>query len=218
MKKIDLFIFDLDGTLIDSKRDIANSVHHTLRSLGLPDIENDVIYSYVGNGVTPLIQKSVETAEGKAGELDFFEALTVFRKHYEEHCLDTTETFPGIREVLKHFSDRPKIVLTNKSQNFSEKIIQGLGLKDTFRAVYGGDTQFPKKPDPTVVKNLLKEFGTARNKAVIIGDSRVDIETGKNAKILTCGVAYGFRPRQELVESRCDDLIEAPQDLLKIYS
>ena len=218
MKKIDLFIFDLDGTLIDSKRDIANSVHYTMNVLGLPPIDDEIIYSFVGNGVTPLIQNAIDATLGKPGELDFYEALTIFRAHYDAHCLDTTETFPGVREVLKKFEDRPKVVLTNKSQGFSEKILNGLGLTPLFKGLYGGDTHFPKKPDPAVVRHLLQEFKTAPNQAVIVGDSRVDVETGKNAGIRTCGAAYGFRPRRELEESGCDDLIESPEDLLKIFS
>ena len=213
MKRISLFIFDLDGTLIDSKRDIASSVHHTMKILGLPPIADEVIHSFVGNGVTPLIQQSVETT----GAVNFQEALTIFQEHYQAHCIDTTRSFPGILEIIRHFEKTPKVVITNKSQGFSDTIIEGLGLTSSFIGVYGGDTKFPKKPDPTLVHHLLQSIGAAPESAVIIGDSRVDIETGKNAGIMTCGVTWGFRPKEELVESRPDYLIDRPENLTKIF-
>lgn len=217
MKKIDLFLFDLDGTLIDSKRDIASSVHYTMAVLGLPPIDDETIYSFVGNGVTPLIQKSVETSIGGAEVITFEKALAVFRKHYDEHCLDTTQPFPGVLDVLRHFGETPKVIITNKSQGFSQKILDGLGVTPLFEGLYGGDTEFPKKPDPAVVRHLLQSFKARPEATVIIGDSRIDMETGRNGGILTCGVTYGFRPREELEEIGCDYLIESPSELAKIF-
>jgi phosphoglycolate phosphatase len=214
VKKIDLFLFDLDGTLIDSKRDIAASVNFTMTKLGLPRLADDLIYSFVGNGVTPLIRKTVEAAGGAP----FDQAMAVFLAHYDQHLLDTTETFPGIRETLKHFKDKKKIVVTNKSQAFSEKILKGLGLAPSFDGVFGGDTEFPKKPAPDVVHHLLKTYGVTPRHAVIIGDSRVDMETGKNAGIWTCGVTYGFRPRRELEEANCDFLVENAAGLEALFA
>ena len=155
MKSISLFIFDLDGTLIDSKRDIASSVHHTMKLLGIPPILDEVIYSLVGNGVTPLIQQSVETT----GAVDFQKALTIFKDHYQAHCLDTTKPFPGVLDVIRHFAKTPKVVITNKSQGFSDTIIEGLNLTSSFLGIYGGDTNFPKNPDPALVHPLLQSIG-----------------------------------------------------------
>ncbi len=214
MKKIDLFLFDLDGTLIDSKKDIAASVNFTMRKLGLPPLAEDLIDSFVGNGVTPLIQKTVASAGGAS----FEQAMEIFKAHYEAHLLDSTDAFPGVRDVLKRFKDKKKIVVTNKSQGFSEKILKGLALSQSFDGVFGGDTSFPKKPAPDVVHHLLKSYGIPSRHAVIVGDSKVDMETGKNAGILTCGVTYGFRPRKELEESGCDELIDRPEDLTNLFS
>ena len=211
--EIKLFLFDLDGTLIDSKRDIANSVHHTMKMLGLPAIDDDVIYSFVGNGVTPLIQKSVEVSGGHS----FEKALEIFKAHYDQHLLDTTKLFDGVEEVLEYFHKIPKVVITNKSQGYSEKILKGLGVMKYFEGVYGGDTSFPKKPNPALVHHLLKEFGVSPKETAIIGDGRVDIETGKNAGILTCGVTYGFRPLKEIQESGCDFLIYSPKEILELF-
>ncbi len=219
MPKIDLFLFDLDGTLIDSKEDIANSVHYTMDALGLPRIDDDIIYSFVGHGVMPLIRQSLEAAAPeKLAELSEEKALSIFRKHYDAHCTDKTYAFDGVLEVLNRFQDRPKVVVTNKSQGFSEKIIAGLKLAPFFKGIYGGDTSFPKKPDPSVVIHLLARFHANPKKTVIIGDSHVDIDTGKNAGILTCGVTYGFRPRKELEDSKPDFLVDSIQEIIRLFS
>ncbi|HSA59868.1 MAG TPA: HAD family hydrolase [bacterium] len=216
MRKIDLFLFDLDGTLIDSKRDIAASVNFTMAKLGLPRLPDDLIYSFVGHGVTPLIRQTVEAAGGSAAG-GFDQAMAIFKAHYDQHLLDTTEAFPGVREVLKHFLGKKKIVLTNKSQGFSDKILKGLALSPSFDGVFGGDTEFPKKPAPDVVHHLLKTYGVSPKHAVIVGDSRVDMETGTNAGILRCGVTYGFRPRAELEDAGFDYMIERPEELLSLF-
>lgn len=214
IQKIDLFLFDLDGTLVDSKRDIAESVNYTMRTIGLAPLPHETIYEFVGNGVTPLIRKSVETAGG----IEFDAALKIFMDHYDQHLLDTTDLFPGALEVLSHFSNTPKIVITNKSQGFAEKIITGLKLDHHFKGIFGGDTKFPKKPSPEIVHYLLEEFQVDADKTVIVGDSRVDLETGKNAGIFTCAATYGFRPRQELEDAGADVFIETAIDLLKFFS
>lgn len=210
MKKIKLFLFDLDGTLIDSKLDIANSVNHTMKVLGLSPLPNELIYDFVGNGVTPLIRKSVEAH----GVHSFDRAMEIFMAHYDQHLLDSTRLFPGMEDVLRKFQNTPKIIVTNKSQGFSDKIAKGLDLMPHFEGLFGGDTEFPKKPDPAVVRHLLDRFQVPPEETVIIGDSRVDIETGKNSGILTCGVTWGFRPRSELEESQCDWIAESPRDIL----
>ena len=215
MRKIELFLFDLDGTLIDSKQDIASSVNFTMAKLGLAPLAEDLIYSFVGNGVTPLIQQTMEAASASGGP---DQALEIFRKHYDEHLLDATEVFPGVREILKRFEGKTKVVVTNKSQAFSEKILRGLDLGRSFVGVFGGDTAFPKKPAPDVVRHLPETYEVPAQQAVIVGDSRVDMETGKNAGILTCGVTYGFRPRSELEDSKPDFLIDRFSELADIFS
>lgn len=214
VKKIELLLFDLDGTLIDSKKDIASSVHHTMRVLGLPPIENEIIYSFVGNGVTPLIKKSVEAGGG----VGFEAALSIFKEYYDRHCLDTTRPFPGILQTLKHFLKTPVVVVTNKSQGFSEKILKGLKMDPYLQGIYGGDTSFPKKPDPAIVHHLMKEFSASPANTAIVGDSLIDMKTGKNAGILTCGVTWGFRPKEELEAFGPDELIDSPKDLMRIFT
>ncbi|MBI1909661.1 MAG: HAD-IA family hydrolase [Deltaproteobacteria bacterium] len=211
--KISLLIYDLDGTLIDSKQDIANSVNWTLTQLGLPTVSNEVVYSYVGNGVRPLIAKSV----GEEGGAKFKEALKIFKTHYLEHLLDQTQLFAGVKEVLHHFKGKTQAVLTNKPGVFSLPILKGLKVDHYFSAIIGGEDGFPKKPDPAAIHHLLKEFNCPPAQAVMIGDSRVDIETGKNAGILTCGVTYGFRGEEEVHASQPDFLIAEPHEIILLF-
>lgn len=212
-REIDLLIFDLDGTLIDSKKDIGNSVNYTMGQLGLPSLSEELISQYVGNGVTPLIQNTLK----KAGGHSFEKALKIFLHHYDQHLLDTTHLFDGIPNVLENFKDKKMFVLTNKLQAYSLKILKGLGINHYFQGIFGADPQYPKKPNPSVVLNLLQKFRVKPHRSVIIGDSRIDMETGKNAGILRVGVTYGFRPRQELEEVGCDLLIERPEALIQLF-
>ncbi len=212
MQPVRLILFDLDGTLIDSKQDIATSVNSMMGLLNLPPLPHETIYEFVGNGVTPLIRQAVATAGG----MDFDRALEIFKAYYMEHCLDTTTLFPGVLEVFRHLAGIPKVVLTNKSQGFSEKILQGLGLTPLLKGIYGGDTEFPKKPDPAVVHHLMKIHKAGASETIMVGDSSVDMETGRRAGILTAGVTYGLRPREEILGCRPDLILESITDLLKL--
>ncbi len=212
-QKINLLIFDLDGTLIDSKRDIANAVHWTLRDLKLPQISDEEVYAYVGNGVRPLILKSV----GEHPEA-YKKGLAIFKNYYQEHLLDHTVPFDGVEEVLKYFAAKKKAVFTNKPQYFTDPIIKGLKLDPYFDAVIGSDAGFPKKPDPAAIHHLLKKFDCPPDKAVLVGDSKVDIETGQNAGILTCGVTYGFRPAEEVREAKPDFVVGNLPELVGLFA
>ena len=205
-----LIIFDLDGTLIDSKNDIADSVNYTLKSLHLPSLQNSLIYSYVGNGVLPLLEKVISCSNKKSNLED---ALKVFRKHYEEHLLDSTRLYPGVMEILKHFSDVNMGLVSNKPERFVKKILKGLNVDCFFPVVIGGDTLKTKKPDPEGVNMIRNRFGADLHETVIVGDGGVDIETGKKAGIHTCGVSYGLRDRKELVEAGAEIIID---DILEL--
>ncbi|HJN02044.1 MAG: HAD-IA family hydrolase [Nitrospinota bacterium] len=205
-----LIIFDLDGTLIDSKNDIADSVNYTLKRLHLPSLQNSLIYSYVGNGVLPLLEKVISCSNKKS---NLENALKVFRKHYEEHLLDSTRLYPGVMEILKHFSDVNMGLVSNKPERFVKKILKGLNVDCFFPVVIGGDTLKTKKPDPEGVNMIRNRFGADLHETVIVGDGGVDIETGKEAGIHTCGVSYGLRDRKELVEAGAEIIID---DILEL--
>lgn len=198
--KAKLIIFDLDGTLVDSKRDIAFSVNETLSRIGHPPLSDELIYEYVGHGVRPLIERAVTATGG--GDLQT--AIKIFQEIYTEHLLDTTVMFDGMDDVLRHFSDKTLAVATNKPYGYSVKILEGLKILDKFVSVKGGDSMVEKKPHPMMLEAIMAEAGRGPGDSVIIGDSSVDVQTGKNAGIKTVGVTYGFRPAAEIFESSPD--------------
>ena len=192
---IRLLIFDLDGTLIDSKADLANSVNATLRYLGREPLEDETIFSYVGQGAPALIRRAVGE-DYRASEVA--QGLEFFLNYYNHHNLDHTRLYPGVREFLPRIAagadraGRVMAVLTNKPVYPSRLIIQGLGLSSLFRFVYGGNSFDTKKPDPAGLNSILDDTGIPPSAAMMVGDSDVDIQTGLNAGVWTCGVTYGF--------------------------
>ena len=206
-----LVIFDLDGTLIDSSRDLANSVNATRAHLGLAPIEHEVVYSYVGNGAPVLIRKALGPAysdEAVQGALDYF------LSYYREHMLDYTALYPGVREVLDEFFDAEiqMAVLTNKPVRFSQAIIDGLGLSAHFLRVYGGNSFEQKKPHPIGIATLMAECGAAHAETKMVGDSSVDVQTARNAGVTAYGVTWGFQP-ETFGAYPPDFLIDKPREL-----
>jgi phosphoglycolate phosphatase len=190
---MDLVIFDLDGTLIDSSRDLANAVNATRAHLGLAPIENETVYSYVGNGAPVLIRKALGP---EYADEEVHRALEYFLAYYREHMLDNTVLYPGVREMLDQFRSAGLImaVLTNKPVRFSQGIVDGLGLGAHFRRVYGGNSFEQKKPHPVGIETLMNEAGAAREVTLMVGDSSVDVQTARNARVTACGVTWGFQP------------------------
>jgi phosphoglycolate phosphatase len=190
---MDLLIFDLDGTLIDSKLDLAQAVNATRTHMGMDTIDNELVYSYVGNGAPVLIRRAMGA---QASEAEVQEALEFFLEFYREHYLDHTVLYPGVREALDRFRDKGKrmAVLTNKPVVISKAILNGLGVGPHFFRVYGGNSFDFKKPNPVGVATLIRESGVPAARTLMIGDSSVDIQTARNAGIPSCGVTWGFQP------------------------
>ncbi|HKM48113.1 MAG TPA: HAD-IA family hydrolase [Terriglobales bacterium] len=213
--RVRLLVFDLDGTLIDSRLDLIHSVNAMLRHLERPELPGEVIASYVGDGAPVLVRRALGDPDDEAF---FRNALEYFLGYYRLHKLDHTTVYEGISEVLAGLANsssrvqRLMAVLTNKPVNPSRDILQALGLKDFFVSVYGGNSFTTKKPDPLGVRTILQETGVAANEALIIGDSSVDVLTGRNAGLWTCGVTYGFAPHT-LEEVAPDVLVETPREL-----
>jgi phosphoglycolate phosphatase len=192
MLHADLLIFDLDGTLIDSKRDLADSVNAMRAWMGRRPIPDDRVYSYVGDGAPMLVRRALPGAS----EEDLERALRYFLAYYREHMLDATTLYPGVRQALErlHGAGEPLAVLTNKPVRFSERLIDGLGLTQHFFRIYGGNSFPKKKPHPMGIEKLVEESGAARERTVMVGDSAVDVRTARNAGVQACGVAWGFQP------------------------
>ena len=184
-----LLVFDLDGTLVDSKEDLANAVNVAIESFDLPPLPNPVIYSYVGDGASALILRALP--KEKADLLP--EVLDRFLAYYRRHLLDTTRAYPGVVGALRKWAGIYRMaVLTNKGAAMSREILAGLSLDGYFFDVLGGDSFGTKKPDPEGLLHILREAGVEAQEAVMIGDSRNDVQAGKAAGAVTCGVTYGL--------------------------
>jgi phosphoglycolate phosphatase len=182
-------IFDLDGTLIDSKLDLIHSVNAMLREVKRPQLATETISGYIGHGAPQLVARALG---GAATEEEQKQALQFFLGYYEEHKMDNTRAYPGVAETLAQLSHLPMAVLTNKPARISVRILHSLGLQKYFRAIYGGNSFESKKPDPFGANKILQEFGIAAREAMLVGDSEVDVQTARNAGMQAAAVNYGF--------------------------
>jgi phosphoglycolate phosphatase len=202
--RFDLLILDLDGTLIDSKLDLALAVNATRTNAGMDPMAHEIIYSYVGNGAPMLIQRSLGP---RATEQQAEEGLLFFYQYYRDHMLDNTYLYPGVREGLDRLLEGGSrlAVLTNKPVRFSGEIIDRLDLGTHFERIYGGNSFDTKKPDPYGLNLLVSELDTPKDRALMVGDSWVDTLTARNAGITSCGVTYGLQP--ETFEEHPPDIL-----------
>jgi phosphoglycolate phosphatase len=225
--RIRLLVFDLDGTLIDSRLDLIHSVNATMRHIGRPELPGDVIASYVGDGAPALIRRALgqpdpidsnDAGLDASAEASFRSALDYFLGYYRLHKLDHTTVYQGMMETLARLShssngtQRLMAVLTNKPVNPSRAIVSALGLAEFFVRVYGGNSFATKKPDPLGVCTILQETGVPPAEALMIGDSAIDVLTGSNAGLYTCGVTYGFAPHT-LEQVTPDVTVDEPLEL-----
>jgi len=188
-RSVEAFIFDLDGTLIDSKLDLVNSVNAMLRETGRAELPVNTVASYIGHGAPRLVASALGPA---ATDSDRKQALEIFLAHYGKHNLDETRPYPGVTEALEVLGKLPMAVLTNKPLNMSIEILEGLGLFRYFRGIYGGDSFEKKKPHPDGATSILRELGSTAANSAMIGDSDVDIQTARNTGMIAIGVNYGF--------------------------
>lgn len=219
--------FDLDGTLIDSKLDLALSVNAALQHLGRRALPHEMIFGFVGQGAPVLIQRSLSAApdgsalpEPRPAEID--QGLLYFLHYYKEHMLDHTVLYPGVQEGLQQLSGQghAMAVLTNKPERISKMILQGLGVHGHFRYVYGGNTFERKKPDPMGVHILLRGFQMEAAQAMMVGDSEIDVLTARNSGIWCCGVTYGLGSHllgEYPPDLLLDSLADLPRHLSQVH-
>ena len=215
---IRLLIFDLDGTLVDSRLDLVHSVNAMLRHYKRPELPEDVIASYIGDGAPMLVRRALGDPKNE-GVVK--EALEYFLAYYRVHKLDFTHLYDGIREMLACVRNskgvaRKMAVLSNKPVIPSRAIVEALGLAEFFVHVYGGNSFPTKKPDPHGVRSILRETKTRPEETLMIGDSSIDVITGRNAGLWTCGVTYGFAPHT-LCEAPPDLVVDSPKDLAELF-
>ena len=200
MIEVDLMIFDLDGTLVATGTDLASSVNYTLGHLGLQEITEDDVINFVGDGVAKLIERALGL-----DNLDHYpEAIKIFSSHYAEHLLDTTILYPGVAEVLNHFRNKKKVILTNKRYNFTMAIVRGLAIEKFFLEIIGDGSLSYKKPDKRLVDYLLYKYNGKKGKIVIVGDGMNDINLAKNSGILSCAYLNGLGKREDLLAAKAD--------------
>ena len=204
-----MLIFDLDGTLVDSKKDLTASVNYVRSTFGLSSLTEDEIAGFFGDGAQMLIQRALGLS---AKDTDVQSGLQLFLSYYREHMLDASVLYPGVRDVLDRLSDCSLAVLTNKPIRFSQRMLEGLGILNHFAAVYGGNSFEKKKPDPVGVFQILKDTEGLPRNTWMIGDSAVDVLTGRGAGVRTCGVTWGYAV-ETLQQTPPDYLIHRIEEL-----
>jgi phosphoglycolate phosphatase len=212
MKPIDLLIFDLDGTLVNTIEDIAASVNHTLVSVGYASISLDTVRRYVGDGVEMLMTRALA---GRAGRID--EAVSIYKNHHRRNLVVRSALYPTVRETLEHFTSLPMAVISNKTMEFVGPLLDRLDLSRYFKQVIGADSGLPLKPAPDAVQTLMTRFKAPKERTLIVGDGTTDVQAGKAAGIITCSVTYGFRSEEELRRAGPDFMIREMSELMALF-
>ena len=213
MKEYSTYIFDLDGTLLDTLGDLAASVNYALRSVGLPEHSIDDVRRFVGNGVRLLMVRAIEGGDSNPR---FDEAYATFRSHYMEHGLDTTQPYPGIMELLKELKARGKkiAVVSNKFYDATQELVKHF-FGEYVSVAIGERENIRKKPAPDTVLEAMRMLGVDKEGTVYIGDSDVDFNTAKNVGIPCVSVLWGFRDREFLESIGAITFITKPSQLLE---
>jgi 2-phosphoglycolate phosphatase len=212
-RRVDLILFDLDGTLADTGADLANAVNFTRARFDLPPLAAPRIHAHVGLGVEHLLRNTLPI---KSGE-HYQQVSAIFTPYYEAHLLDQTMLYPGAREILEYFCDRRRVVATNKVQRFAEAVVCGLGVRECFDLILGGDSATEKKPHPALLIIALEKYRTTPADALMVGDGDTDVEAGRRAGVITCGVSYGLGDKDRLRASKPDFMIDRLDELRRYF-
>ena len=213
MRKISLIVYDFDGTLVDTLFDIADSVNLTLSEIGLPQLPRGTIRKYVGRGVERLMS---QTLEGSFFT-DIPKAVSLFKKHYSENLVHHTDFYPYGREILQHFKNKNQAICSNKPEVFIHRILESLNGLHYFDMVIGGDSVNSKKPNPEGLNFILQRLNISADEALLVGDSAVDIETGRRAGVYTCIVNFGLGFPDEIAVADPDCLIDSLSELKEMF-
>lgn len=209
-----MVIFDLDGTLADSLADLALNVNKGLKAAGLPEHPVDAYRSFVGNGRVTLVKRAM--GDARRDHTKFNTVISTFNKEYLLHCNDNTTAYDGCPEMLRGLADKGVLtaVLSNKPDEFVEKILAKLYPDHRFTAAWGQKPQYNCKPDGESLRSMLWLHHVAPDECVYVGDSDVDVNTARNAGVKMAGVAWGFRGKQELLDAGAPFVADTPAELL----
>jgi len=210
-RKISLnaLFFDLDGTLVDSRTDIANAINFTLRRFGRKERSIQEVSGYIGRGVADLVRQSL----GAESDDIFKEALSVFRAYFRGHATDTTILYPHVKDILDYFTAKRKFIVTNRDTAIARSTLSALGIGRYFIDVVGGDDAECMKPSSCPLDAVFGKFDLKRKETMIVGDMDVDVLAGKNAGIATCAVTYGIGKKEDIIKAHPDYIID---DLLTL--
>lgn len=210
-------IFDLDGTLTDTLESLTYSVNRTLEQMGLPEITMEQCRMFVGSGARCLMERTL-TASGDAKHERIEEAMEIYGAVFSEFCTYHVKPYAGIVEMLKELKEAGVYlaVLSNKPDGQTQNVVRTFFGDELFDFVQGQKEDIPRKPDPAGIFHILQQAGVDREECLYVGDSDVDMYTGKNAKVKTVGVSWGFRSKEILQETGADLMIDRPEELTEI--
>ena len=206
-----LIIYDLDGTLVDTLEDIAQATNHMLRTMEKPPLDRDTVRRSVGRGLRDLVKGCMRSDDPTL--LD--EGTRVWWDDYGLHLAHHSRLYPGVRDLLERFKGRQQAVLTNKPNPFSRQLLEILGVAGYFREIIGPDEPHPKKPDPAAVRAMMERAGVTAEETLLIGDSPVDIQTGRNAGIFAVVLSHGLADEAELRAAQPDLVVASFPELLE---
>lgn len=209
MIRIDTIFFDVDGTLVDARKDIVKAINFALSRMGVKPPPSKQVVSYIGTGVKDLVKKSL--GEPNAGLID--KTIDIFSEYYIKHATDETKLYPHVREILEYFNDKRKFIITNRYSRFADTTLKGFGIRKYFEEILGGDDENCMKPSACVLDRFISKLNIDKRRALIIGDMVIDVQTGKNSGIKTCFVTYGLGKLKEAKALRPDYIIK---DLLEL--
>ncbi len=209
-------IFDLDGTLLNSLEDIADSMNTVLESFGLPTHDLNEYNFFVGKGIKVLVEQALPESERHPEQIE--QCLTVMQRVYGQHCMDKTQPYNGIPELLTALADRGirKAILSNKPHESTKIVVKALLSEWTFEQVVGVSAETPRKPDIKGVTRIISDLELDPDHNLYVGDTNVDMQTAVNANLMPVGALWGFRSKAELLANGAKALLNHPSELLKL--
>ena len=211
--KYNTYIFDLDGTLLDTLQDLANAVNHAMREMNYPKRTVDEVRRFIGNGIRMLIKRAAP--QGISVE-DYEKTLAIFTAYYLDHIADFTKPYDGISEVITTLKSKgcKVAVVSNKADEAAKKVVKDY-FGDIFDMVVGKMDRFPSKPEPDSVLYVIETLGADKDKCIYSGDSEVDVQTAHNAGLPCVGVTWGNRDVSELIAAGAEYIAEKPNEILE---